>query len=300
MNTELKYRTFNELLGEVGADFVMYGNENLIEPSQLIKVAQRVNYDLGLRINGTKDVILDVEHYKVRLPDDFYVINYAFLCAQWETCYPAMSGRHTENVIVNPENPCTKCCQTDCSCEFTYVQECKTGEKIFVQVVEKRTTETRLYKAFRKVEIATSTDKWSALNTLVPSEGIYEDPWSYPFKLYIKNGFIYTNFEKGKLYMSYQGALEDEQGNLMVLDHPMINEYYEYAIKQRLLENLYMNGEDVAQKMQLIEQRLRAARNNALTIVNMPNFSEMYQLWKTNRKAMYSKYYDMFKSAPGW
>jgi hypothetical protein len=300
MNTELKYRTFDELLGEIGADFVMYGNENLIEPSQLIKVAQRVNYDLGLRINGTKNVILEVEHNKVRLPDDFYVINYAFLCTQWETCFPAMSGRHTENVIVNPENPCTRCCQEDCSCEFTYAQECQNGEKIFVQVVEKRRTETRVYRAFRKVEIATSTDKWSALNTLVPSEGLYEDPWNYPFKLYIRNGFIYTNFEKGKLYMSYQGALEDDQGNLMVLDHPMINEYYEYAIKQRLLENLYMNGEDVAQKLQFVEQRYRAARNNALTIVNMPNFSEMYQLWKTNRKAMYGKYYDMFKSAPGW
>lgn len=301
MNTELKYRTFNELLSEVGADLIMYNNENLIEPSQLIKVAQRVNYDLGLRINGTKNVILDVENYKVKLPDDFYVINYAYLCINWETCYPAMSGRHTENVIVNPENPCTKCCQTDCNCEFTYVQECQNGEKIFVQVVEKRTTEVRVYRSFRKVEIATSTDKWSALNTLAPLQGIYEDPWRESgFRIYIRNGFLYTNFEKGKLYMSYQGALEDNEGNLLVLDHPMINEYYEYAIKQRVLENLYMNGEDVTQRMQLIEQRLRAARNNALTIVNTPNFSEMYQLWKTNRKAMYSKYYDMFKAAPGW
>jgi hypothetical protein len=301
MNTELKYRTFNELLSEVGADLIMYNNENLIEPSQLIKVAQRVNYDLGLRINGTKNVILDVENYKVKLPDDFYVINYAYLCINWETCYPAMSGRHTENVIVNPENPCTKCCQTDCNCEFTYVQECQNGEKIFVQVIEKRRTEVRVYRSFRKVEIATSTDKWSALNTLAPLEGIYEDPWRESgFRIYIRNGFLYTNFEKGKLYMSYQGALEDNEGNLLVLDHPMINEYYEYAIKQRVLENLYMNGEDVTQRMQLIEQRLRAARNNALTIVNTPNFSEMYQLWKTNRKAMYSKYYDMFKAAPGW
>ena len=80
----------------------------------------------------------------------------------------------------------------------------------------------------------------------------------------------------------------------------MINEYYEYAIKQRLLENLYLNGEDVTQKMQLIEQRLRGARNNALSIVNTPDFAEMKTLWETNRKAMYSKYYDMFKSTEGF
>jgi hypothetical protein len=54
------------------------------------------------------------------------------------------------------------------------------------------------------------------------------------------------------------------------------------------------------QKMQLIEQRLRAARNNALTIVNTPNFSEMKKLWETNRKAQYGRYYNMFKSGESW
>jgi hypothetical protein len=48
--------------------------------------------------------------------------------------------------------------------------------------------------------------------------------------------------------------------------------------------------------MQLIEMRLKAARNYALTIVNTPNFSEMKQVWAMNRKAQYSRYYNMFKS----
>ena len=56
-----------------------------------------------------------------------------------------------------------------------------------------------------------------------------------------------------------------------------------------------MNGEDVAQIIQLVEQRLRAARNNALTVTNTPDFAEMKKLWETNRKAMYGKYYNMFK-----
>ena len=45
MKTELQYRTFDELLNEVSTDFVIYSNEGMIEPAQLIKVAQRVNYD---------------------------------------------------------------------------------------------------------------------------------------------------------------------------------------------------------------------------------------------------------------
>jgi hypothetical protein len=90
--------------------------------------------------------------------------------------------------------------------------------------------------------------------------------------------------------------MEDDQGNLMVPDHDLLNEYYEYALKSRIFENLYLNGEDVAQRMQLVEQRLKAARNQALSLVNTPNFREMEKMWWTNRKAMYGKYYTMFQS----
>lgn len=289
MNTELKYRTFDELLNEVGTDFVMYNNEGLIEPAQLIKVAQKVSYDLGLRIHGTKEKILDVENKKVKLPDDFYTLNYAYLTANYKVNYRTYSGRETENKIIGytSDQSCPRCYkpEVDCLCEATYSQECQNGEKIFVQVVEKRKTETRIYETFDRVTIATATGRNDALNNVHGgSTG------------YIKNGYIYTNIDNGCLYISYQGALEDDEGNLLVLDHPMINEYYEYALKARLLENLFINGEDVAQKLQLVEQKLKVARNYALTIVNTPDFAEMYQVWKTNRKAMYARYYDMFKT----
>jgi hypothetical protein len=58
-----------------------------------------------------------------------------------------------------------------------------------------------------------------------------------------------------------------------------------------------MNGEDVGQKLQLVEGRYKVARNYALSIVNTPNFSEMRELWEMNRRAQYAKYYDMFKGA---
>ena len=57
-----------------------------------------------------------------------------------------------------------------------------------------------------------------------------------------------------------------------------------------------MNGEDVAQKLQLIATQLRESKNDAMSLVNTPNFRELEMIWLTNRKAMYSKYYDMFKS----
>jgi hypothetical protein len=288
MRTELKYRSFDELMDEVYTDFPTYNLEGMIEPAQLIKVAQRVNYDLGLKIHGTKETVLEIEKRKTKLPGDFYTLNYAFLCGKYTVTDRVPMGRHSENILLKSDM-CKKCGQPDptCSCELTYSVECNTGEKIFVQVVEKRKYETRTYETFSPVHIATSSGRIDALD-------------DHEHKAYIKNGFIYTNIEEGQVFISYQGALEDYDGNLLVLDHPMINEYYEYAIKQRILENLFMHGEEVTQKMQLVEQRLRGARNYALTIVNTPDYNEMKKLWETNRKAQYNKYYDMFKSSEGW
>jgi hypothetical protein len=281
MLTELKYRTFNQLLEDVSVDFSMYALENMIEPQQLIKVVQRVNYDLGLRINKTKEAVLDIVNSKVRLPDDFYVLNYAMLCGEYSITQPAISGTHREDVIVpfnpNCDDPCT--CQPD-----TCLTQC--GD--LLQVIQTTQYETRTYE----ISTVISLDN----NSKTISCDCPNLTWKSPYKGQLKNGYIYLNLDTGKVYINYEGTMEDEEGNLMVLDNPYVNEYYEYALKQRLLENLYMNGEDVVQKLNLVEQRLRAARNNALSLVNTPNFAEMYKMWEMNRKAQYFKYYDMFKS----
>jgi len=289
MNTEIKYKTFDQLLDEVTIDFTMYNNEGMIEPGQLIKVAQRVNYDLGLRIHKTKEVILDVEKRKAKLPDDFYVVNYAMLIGRYTVTTPAIQGDQRESIHATAI--CRKCHgnSNECGCDDIYsvavdVYGDESGSLVLVQKIN---SETRVYDHFERISLGGGK--------YLQNDELHNDHPS-PNNGEIKNGFIYTNLEQGQVYLSYEGALEDDEGNLLVLDHPMINEYYEYAMKQRILENLYMNGEDVSQKINLIEGKLRAARNNALGIVNTPNFAEMKALWQMNRRAQYQKYYDMFKS----
>lgn len=277
MLTELKYKTFDELLEDVSIDFSMYSLENMIEPQQLIKVVQRVNYDLGLRINMTKETVLDISNKKVRLPDDFYVLNYALLCGQYTVEEPAMSGTYTEDVILEniPDNaPCNSVCVNDC------------GQ--YIQVIQKLKYETRTYEVSAPIAMSGSSKTISC--------DCPDYTWKSPFLGKLKDGYIFLNIDSGKIYVNYQGTLEDEEGNLLVIDNPIINEYYEYALKQRILENLYMNGEEVVQKLNLIEQRLRGARNNALSLVNTPDFNEMKKMMNMNRKAMNYLYYDMFKS----
>jgi hypothetical protein len=327
-NYTLKYRTFDQLLEDVTVDLNTFALENMIEPQQLIKLAKKLNYDLGLRVNQTKEIILEVCHGKVKLPDDFYTFNYAFICGEYtdhvgyggygsgtniqevpyvetpstvDVCAPITVNCRTCN-----SNPCNQ--TAACDLNFPIVDpiptqydplnpygdtcipprvfmNCKGEKWELVQIINKGSVRvyTRLVplrmKASQEIECDCPNLYINAAN-----EG------------WIKGGFLFTTFDTGKVYLNYQGQMEDDQGNLLVPDHDLINEYYEYAFKSRIFENLYLNGEDVAQRMQLVEQRLKAARNQALSLVNTPNFKELEQMWWTNRKAMYSKYYDMFKS----
>ena len=91
-----KYKTFNQLLEDVAIDFSAYNLAGHIEPQQLIKVAIRVNYDLGLRIHRTKEDLLEVEHSKVKLPADFKYLNYAFVCDEFKTVNTFPSGTHID------------------------------------------------------------------------------------------------------------------------------------------------------------------------------------------------------------
>jgi hypothetical protein len=94
----LKYKTFDQLLAEIKSDFESYNLEDLIKPQQFIKVAKRVNYELGLKINQTKNVVLEVDHGRVKLPDDILTINYVLGLGEYETMTPVIQGTHVEQI----------------------------------------------------------------------------------------------------------------------------------------------------------------------------------------------------------
>jgi hypothetical protein len=309
--TTLKYKSFDELLAEVKSDFEAFNLEDLIKPYQLIKVAKRVNYELGLRINQTKNTVLEIEKHKAKLPDDFIVMNYVYGLGEYELTTPMVQGTHVEEVPLKrpeyfpgtkdveicatdpvcptPEPECPDPCQTPepcgcttCNCD-TWIN-CK-GEEM--QLIQKIKTQTRKWKEFYKVKIIGDSKYY---DPLCPNKD-----WDVVNTAFIENGYIYTSYKEGDLYINYQGLLEDKDGSLLVLDHDLINEYYEYAIKERILENLMANQEAVQpQFVNRIDTKLRMARNNALSIVNTPDFAELQGVYDMNREAMFRKYYKMF------
>jgi hypothetical protein len=313
-NYTLKYRTFESLLEDVRIDLKSITTEGTIDPAQLIKVAMRVNYDLGMRIFTTKERVLDIENNRVRLPEDFYVMNFALLCGGGTYSFVNPQGTNIQEVVPTyrpwvEAAPCTdvsnkgeSVCLTKCGNAYQLIQVIGTTQRSFSY------TEAISFKNSQFIDCDCPNLSYRGRNSA-----------------YIKDGWIYFNLDDhnantrpvnnvscttdqghpqernnsvlgNHVYLNYQGTMVDDDGELLIPDHPMLNEYYEYAVKKRILENMVMDGANVTNQLQLVMAEYRTARNYALSIVNTPNFSEMLKVWAMNRKAMYSKYYDSFKS----
>lgn len=282
-NYTLNYRTFDQLLEDINVDMLNPAMEKTIEPQQLIKVAIRVNYDLGLRIQQTKETVLEIINGKAKLPENFHVLNFAFLCGSYTVTTPVIQGTQVEEVLVNQGN-CGS--DPDCTAPYTCLNDCGG----YVQLIQRFKSETRTYNQTFPLRLSESREvSCSCPNTKTQATNTG----------YIRDGFLFVDFSSGEVYINYQTTMEDVDGNLLVADHPILNDYYEYAIKQRIFENRIMAGNAdqlTINQLQLVEQRLRASRNNALSLVNTPNFAELKKIWEMNRATMYDRYYNMFKS----
>lgn len=366
MLTETQYRSFDDLLDSVKIDLRTFDLEGMIDSQQLIKVAMRVNYELGLKINPSRSKALEVYKGKAKLPLDFYVLNFALLCEGHNNCELTQNQKtYTQGIkdgIVmaqtsfngnNNSNMKQFTVTTDIVVGSTIITHMLNTTNIIIQAFAPDNTmlsfnvdisnpnnitiynesevtienvkiviiggtsgtggtggnciSAELINDCNKSKVITynTFGKRDEYNLLVSmkmekSKAVSGDclnlTSSSPYAAALRNNFLVTNFDEGLVYINYQSLMEDDDGNLLVMDHPLANEYYEYALKQRIYENLFMNGENVANYLQLVEQKLRVARNNALSFINTPDFNEMRKTWEMNRKAQYSLYYDMFKS----
>jgi hypothetical protein len=324
----LKYKTFDSLLADVMVDFKTYALENLIEPQELIKVTKWVNADLGLRINKTSETILDLEHRKAKLPDDFQVFNYALLCGEGSHTHFVPQGVQTMEVpypraLSAPALPdlCedAKLCPTDetipgCGGCGT-CEQCVTDNVVTVPgynplrpygdpCLKPRVFMDCKGDAFELIQIFhTQTTHWKHLLPLRLVNNTHEIAPGCPNikvrcndEISIKDGFLHSNVKCGKIYLNYEGMMEDEEGNLLVPDHDILTPFYEYKLKHRIMENLWMSGEDVERKLAYLANSVRTARIEARNVVNTPDFAELKETWLLNRRAYNERYVNMFRA----
>jgi len=475
----LSYRSFDELLDTIRIDFSSYQSEGDIDASSLIKVAQRVNYELGLRLYQQKETMIEINHGRGALPADFHQMVIALACYNYTHVQESPSNGHVllEQVLPKPgitTCPCWEVINTGSSPVSTTMVNCETitvpvtfppgttnvcaisivnpnesgntqqqssqgsGPSIATcATVQNNESTAQLIEVtyfdgtvaqftvppnsitcycvqyagpadpnssadliFTAIgDCYSNTDNWccsaSSNNTLQIStssfcyntntNGVYscgcpntcnicnvEHPGGvcpevvinpYPLgqcrticqgtdqqatikilqycsnqvfcyetfeRLWIVpniqsggfsnrkvngtanpntasiNGrFLETNsYECTKVYLQYMGNMTTEDGQLLVLDHPTINFYYEWALKHYLLEHLWLNGEpDIDRRMQYAEKQMLDYRAKSLDIVNAPNYRDVIntiQVLRANSNRQYYNTISRYFGYLGW
>lgn len=261
----MEYITFDQLLNEVKDEFEMYSKNSLIEASLLIPVVQSVSKLLGSRVQKRKQCLIDIDNYVAKIPLDCYKINSLWAIGKGEIVVGTPQGEHKDykevDLLTEPLN--SDVYVTEDGFVYKTVYTHNIPSKLKYQVKFPLTIDFTL-----KPDL-TSVEK--------------------------KGQFLKTNMEYGNILIDYVAVLEDEEGNLLVPSHPIILEYYKAALKKKILETLFFNGEEsAANKLQYINTQYRQAKQYAEQFVNMGEFSEYQQVYDLNRQSFYKRYYKGF------
>ena len=274
----VKYKTFDSLMASVENDLSVYSNDGYFNRGNFIKEARRVNSDLGLRLHKEKEKVIEVKDYKATLPHDFLFLQLAVACEVHYVTVPKFSGIQTEDHFeffkVNEE--CGDVCEI-------------AGQKGRVWVTQKVGLKTFKFDNIKPLSLTKNSQRFCSDHCL---NHFFETPDQMNI---VDEEEATFSFRSGKIYINYLSDLVDDDNNLMILDHPLVNDYYEYAIKKKFFENMKFNKEgDFLQDYQIAKQELKEARTRAILFINTQEYGEILSIHNENRKRFYKKYIQYF------
>lgn len=296
-----KYITLGQLMASVEDDFHKWSDAGLIDEMKLIKVVRECNEKLGVRIYEPREAVLFVQpvpddegrRHKGRadLPPDFYKVEMA-------------SAVH--NHFVNSMLPIGP--------GFTqtlrppHLDQLQTGEitNLTGTLIGPGLPPTWLVKSplvQLQVEIKHLIplhieEGFDHFTEYSPNRGHHRHEHHRHhngFSINLHEGYLETNFLEGVIYMHYLGDMKNERGEVLIPFHPKLNEYYEWAVKARILENIMYNTEaDVAGLLKDARHERNLAFNDAVMFVMGKEANEWTKRQKKREHEFFHRYYRIF------
>lgn len=268
----INYKKGKIILDQVAEDLHTYDDQGLIDYSKLYKVLRTCNSTLGLKLNPEKTEMLTVSNFKTRLPDDFVSLNFSYLCTTKTINVTPPSGFHVEYKNMYEWKRKTTCLWEK-ECKQVIYQKCDEQWQEFSNLHLVRLTE----KSFKRC--------WGSCPNFHSRSGMSIDIGD--------DNIITCSFECGELYLNYVGSMEDENEDLLVLDHPLAEPYYEAAVTHHILKSVFRNKLDDVQGIYNDAIRdLARARLAAELFVNMPEYNEVRDSIQANRVKLHAKYFN--------
>jgi len=277
-----QYKTFESLMADIEDDLTSFSNETYVYSDKYIKIVQTCNSKLSTKINPIKEDVITVTNKKGKLPKDFKVLEQVYACAP-TTIIQSTLNFNKEVCPAYTFSEVRNCCNN-----IAYIED---PRKLFSFVVYKQEIKslvnvTRLFP----VSIINSLKFCSANCPTRATTNIQIQIERQGDDFYILSDY------DGEFYISYVSEMVDDEGNLLILDHPLVIPYYEYAIKERIFEDVWLNDLlQVQNKLSYLKESLRTAQMDALRFVRTSDFAELKQVYFDNRKRFKMKYNDIIQ-----
>lgn len=198
-----------------------------------------------------KQVILELQGCSVQLPSDFRSVIRVIVMGGYQVTHTTPSNT-VQFVSEKPqEGTCfLECCQDECG-NLTKVIKYG-GERV------------TYWDSFQQVLSYEQCD-YGNTNSVLKDH----------FK--IDGSTLYTNFSGGTLLLEYNADPEVD-GSFQVPDYPLVKDWVYKELVYGALYHLFMQGEDVFQKLQMAERVLSSAELNARDFLSRFTKSQMSQV----------------------
>lgn len=281
------YITFSELMSSVKDDIKLYDDNGLIDDDRVIKIILRCSDELGERLHQSKQCKLIVKDYKAPIPSDMWKIETLYGLTTESTSFPLYSGIIGAKQLSFTEEPITNL-YTKGEIQYLGVLPNDCCKPMHVSAYDP--TYFERYESKRIFPLKLS-------NKLLNSCTFYSpcSKWNGGFQVDLADGNFSFSFKEGEVFLSYLGSLVNQEGDILIPNHPLLLPYYEYSVKVKIFEDIFLNSDaDVANKLEYVKRELPDSKLTAMNFLFSFKGNQLDNIDRKNKMNFYSKWYKMF------
>lgn len=287
-STPWEYKKFSELMASVKSDLHMYDDANLIDDDRYIKVIMKCNEKLGERIHQSRTCKLIVKNYAAPIPEDMWKIENMYGISAQSLTREYLTGImgatqlvfHNEDEIVESSGPNERIYSLG---SFDIDDKTMSISKIDRNYIE-RVENKVAFPLILSNNVINACVEYSPCNQ-----------WNGHYQVDMTDQEFKFSFREGEIILTYLGAVVNQDGEMMYPFHPLLNDYYEYSIKAKILEDLFLNSDaDVVNKLQYAKDEASKARYDAHMFIQSAKANQWSKMRKKYELDFYRKWYQAF------
>lgn len=276
MSNTLKYITLDQLLSSVKSDLKNINEQGLIDDNTVIKTVMWCNEKLGIPIHKLKQCSIKIENHRGDIPKSFWKLVYTCALSKKKQIYYDYKDPFNNTIDLTKVEECelkpyVEGCQTKCPPKII-----KNPGKDIEQIIHEWT----------ELDVANHSAVCCSISPHWKKRG------RETVKFDIDEELVSTSFKDGEIFVMYQTNMEDEDGNILVPFHPLLTNWYEWSVKEKILQDIMFNSDaDVVNLLKYATQQRGLFWLDALNFAMEPEAGELQKSYQKRENEYYNKYY---------